>query len=167
MQLHRSVTTHVRYDNEQAATKRSWNIRLYDCKKHRFCIETFQYTKPMFFTTTKPNILKHIITKQFFHQHPPLRNTNTFITAPTNTQKQHKQHIYRHIQTMHFMQKQYTSNPTPDTASKHISLCRISAFFWFRQDTQNQPHPTPLWVTSQRPNYIENYQSISKNRHTN
>ena len=105
--------------------------------------------------------------KQLFHLHPPLRNTNTFITALTNAPKQHKQHIYSYIQTMHFMQKQYTSNPTPDTASKHISLCRISVFLIPPRHTKpTASRPTLSKITTPKL-YIENYQSISKNRRTN
>lgn len=117
------------------------------------------YKTDVFFTTTKPNTLKHIITK------------TTLSPAPTTTQ-------YKHIY--------HSTNKRPKTTqTAYIQLHTNNAFYaktiHKQSDSRHrikahQPPPKHTKPTASRPTlsnittpklYIENYQSISKNRRTN
>ena len=114
----------------------------------------------MFFTTTKPNILKHAITKTALS---PAPTTTQYKHICRSTNKQPQNNIYTAI----YKHPLYTKTITSDTASKHINLRRISVFLIPPKHTKpTASRPTLSNITTPKL-YIENYQSISKNRRTN
>ena len=127
------------------------------------------YKTDVFFTITKLNILKHIITKTTLS---PALTTTQYKHIYRNTNKHLKKNNINSIYTATYKHRllykndtQVTQPPTP-----HQSTSASAAFPFFlippRLTKPTASHPTLSNITTPQL-YIENYQSISKNRHTN